>query len=136
MMLTSNIIKNPYLTDEEKFKELERKEYYYNHDKSYRYLQLKLDIAENYCNECKLNQSEKEEVKNIIKSIKNLKTLCHNCNLEQIISIIVLRTKRIRRPKSRINITKYRLWRINKINWRRYSLITERIGDYYMKKYI
>jgi len=133
-MLTKDIIKNPNLSNEEKWLKLQEKIYRYSNDKTYRYLNNSLEIAKIYCSNAKLNKVETEEVIDIINSIKNLKTLCRNCSLEQIIAIIVLRTKRIRRVKERVDITKYKLWYDNSINWKKYSLITDRIGDYYQRR--
>lgn len=92
----------------------------------------KLIDAELIGNQIKLNSFEVNEVKDIISKIKDLKKLCANCNSDLIIAVICFRTKR--RYNKRCHIERYSAWEKYNLNWRIYSLISDRIGYHYQKR--
>lgn len=95
-------------------------------------LKDKLVDAEVIAKEIKLNSFEINEVKDIISKIKDLKKLCANCNSDLILAVICFRTKR--RYNKRCHIERYADWKKYNINWRIYSLISDRIGYHYQKR--
>lgn len=95
-------------------------------------LKDKLMDADIIGNEVKLNEFELNEVKDIINKVKDFKQLCANCSNELIIAVICFRTKR--RYNKRCHIERYAAWEKYGINWRIYSLISDRIGYYYQKR--
>jgi superfamily II helicase len=99
-------------------------------DKQKQRLNEKLRLAEYISNECRLNDFEKKEVKDIIKKIPNFKEICKKCSNEQIITVIALKTRKRYR---KTNIQDFHMWKINELNWRRYSLILENMINYFYK---
>jgi len=133
-MSTNEILTNNNLSDSEKWELLNEKAYTYNNNKSYRYNNQNKELACYYCRISNLTQVETAEVVEIIENIQPLKDLCKNCKIEEILTVIVLRTKRLRRPKQTVHIDKYKIWKDNCLNWKKYSTISDRIGAYFQSK--
>jgi hypothetical protein len=112
------------------YKRIMKLESKYNKKNSQRFDDKKRTLN-HIANMCKLNDFEKKEALDIITRIKNLKILCKNCSVEQIVTIICLRTKK---KYNSVRIEEYMVWNRYKLNWKKYTTVSDRIGDFFYKK--